>query len=108
MRPLNGIVVSRGAVKCENGLTLTTHIPSHIKLFEKVYVCFNLYTNRISRIISTKEGDKENVQDLPQQDIHPACKDEMFVEAKDYDEGSETLEPMFLELSSPYSEEEGF
>jgi len=108
MRPLNGIVVGREAVKCENGLTITAHIPSHIKTFEKVYVCFNLYTNQVSRVISAKKGDKGHFDEVPQRVSSPNCPSEIIINAAEYNDGSETTEPKFLELSEPLSEEDWF
>lgn len=108
MRPLLGIVVDRETVQCENGLTLTTHIPPTINTHEKVYVCFSLYTGRVSRVISTKEGENKTIQKPVQIEDTPNCTDELFCDATDTNDGSETIEDLFLELSEPYSEEYGF
>ena len=52
MRPIKGLVVGSGVIRCENGVTITdADIPKGIKWYDPVLVCYDFTTNTVVNII---------------------------------------------------------
>lgn len=68
----------------------------------------NLYTNQVTRIIPIKEGERDSIQETPLKIEHPGFCEEMILDATGIEDGSESLEPLNLELYEPDSEDDWF
>lgn len=62
MRPLKGVVMSDGAIACENGLVIRDNTPKGIKRHEAVLVQYDFVHKRVASI--TPDVPSEDIADL--------------------------------------------
>ena len=59
MRPMHGVVVADGVVRCENGLTATAVLPPNVGKHDSVWVFYDFTTGCVSKVVSQSEAQTE-------------------------------------------------
>lgn len=95
MRPLRGVVVADGVVRCENGLTATAVLPPTVKRYEAVWVFFDFVNGAIKEVTPLRNAEETTMElsEDTQSDECPVFEENDFMEVEEHYEDSEALEP---------------